>query len=144
MFGWLHIELASLRSIGTLPQDSVCTSAICEEMWRHLVLLNLSWLPQVSHEQGKNENTACSLHNLMEKAYQDYYTDEPWCPPLGLEDWCVQRRRARPQFQFWNLVLDMELAMLFTMIRSFREENRKMWKVCWASTLQLHVTTCQQ
>ena len=30
MFGGLHIELASLRSIGTLLQDSGWTSATCE------------------------------------------------------------------------------------------------------------------
>ena len=30
MFGGLHLELASLRSIGTLLQDSGWTSAICE------------------------------------------------------------------------------------------------------------------
>ena len=67
------------------------------------------------------------LHDLCG---QDYCTDEPGSPPLGIEDWCVQRRRASPQFQLWNLVLDMELA-IFNMFRSFFVGNRKMWKVGW-------------
>ena len=76
----------------------------------------------ITRTRQAHQITACSLHNLMQKAYQDCCTDEPGSPPLGLEDWCVQRRRASPQFQFWNLVLTMELA-IFTLIRSFRQGN---------------------
>ena len=54
-------------------------------------------------------------------------SSEPGSPPLGFEDWCVQRRRASPQFQFWNLVLDMELA-IFALIRSFREGNFELYR----------------
>ena len=72
----------------------------------------------ITRTRQAHQITACSLHNLMKKAYQD----SPGSQPLGLEDWCVQRRRARPQFQFWNLVLNMEL-VIFTLIRSFREGN---------------------
>ena len=63
----------------------------------------------------------------MKKACQDYYTDEPESPPLGLEDWCVQRRRASPQFQFWNLVFYMLLA-IYTLIRSFREGKFELYR----------------
>ncbi len=55
-------------------------------------------------------------------------SSEPGSPRLGLEDWCVQRRRASPQFQFWNLVLDMELAIFFALIRSFREGNFELYR----------------
>ena len=54
-------------------------------------------------------------------------SSEPGSPPLVFEDWCVQRRRASPQFQFWNLVLDMELA-IFALIRSFREGNFELYR----------------
>ena len=69
-----------------------------KQMWRHLVLLDFSCLPHVSHKQGEHTRSQHAVYNLMKKAYQDYCTEEPGSPPLGLEDWCVQRRRASPQF----------------------------------------------
>ena len=90
----------------------------------------------------EHQITACSLHNLMKKAYQDYCTDGPASPPLGLEDWCVHRRRASPQFRFWNQMLDMELA-IFTLFRSFREGNIKMWKVGWTKLPPI-ASSCQE
>lgn len=41
---------------------------------------------------------------------------------LSWEDWCEKKRKESPQFQFWELVLSMELVM-FSLIRSFREAN---------------------
>ena len=128
MFGGLHIELASLGSIGTLLQDSDWTSAICESnvasSGTAVYFLTAS---SITRTRQANQITACSLHNLIKKAYQDYCTDEPGSLPLGLEDWCVQRRRASLQFQFWNMVSDMELA-IFPLIRSFREGHFELYR----------------
>ena len=41
---------------------------------------------------------------------------------LTFEDWYDKCRHESPQFQFWHLVLDMEL-IIFLLIRSFREGN---------------------
>ena len=97
MFGGLHIELALLRSIGTLLQDSGWTSAICEANGASSGTAE-SFLTASSITRTRQAHliTACRLHNLMKKAFQDYCTDEPGSPQLGLEDWCVQRRRASP------------------------------------------------
>ena len=115
--------IAEMRSIGTLPQDSGWTSAICEvnvaSSGTAEYFLTAS---SITRTRQAHQITACSLHKLMKKAYQDYGTDELGSPPLGFEDGCVQRRRASPQFQFWNMVLKMELD-IFTLIRYFREGN---------------------
>ena len=70
--------------------------------------------------------TACSLYRLRKIAYNDYLTvtDEQnnEKEKLNLQDWRENRRQERPQFQFWHLVLSMELVMLL-LIRSFREAN---------------------
>ena len=47
----------------------------------------------ITRTRQAHQITACSLHKLAKKAYQDYCPDEPGSPPLGLEDGCVQRRR---------------------------------------------------
>ena len=39
---------------------------------------------------------------------------------LNIKDWCERRKSESPQFQFWNLVLTMELKIL-SLVRSFRE-----------------------
>ena len=128
MFGGLHIELASLRSIGTLLQDSGWTNAICEVCVASSgTAESFLTTSSITRTRQAHQITACSLHNLMNKAYSDYYTDEPGNQPVGLEDGCVQRGRANPQFQFWNLVLDMELA-IFTLIRSFREGHFELYR----------------
>ena len=62
-------------------------------------------------------------------------SSEPGSPPLGFEDWCIQRRRASPQFQFWNLVLDMELA-IFALIRSFREGHFELYRYALYEMIQ--------
>ena len=98
--------IAEMISIRTLPQDSGWTTAICEanvaSSGTAEYFLTAS---SITRTRQAHQITACNLHNLMKKGYQDYGTDEPGSPPLGLADWCVQRRRASPQFQFWNMVL---------------------------------------
>ena len=87
-----------LRSIGTLLQDSGWISAICEANVASSGTVE-SFLPasSITRTRQAHQITVCSLHHLMKKpAYQDHCTDEPGRPPLGLEDWCVQRRRTNP------------------------------------------------
>lgn len=44
-----------------------------------------------------------------------------------IDDWHAKRRSVSPQFQFWNMVLDMELA-IFLLIRSFREGDFELYR----------------
>lgn len=71
--------------------------------------------------------TACTLYKLMKEACQDYCTEESERFTLTFEEWCDQRLTESPQFQFWHLVLDMEL-IIFTLIRSFREGNFELYR----------------
>ena len=63
----------------------------------------------------------------MKEAYHDYRSEESNRSDLTFEDWCEQRRQESPQFQFWSLVLDMELT-IFTLIRSFREGDFNLYR----------------
>ena len=65
----------------------------------------------------------------MKEAHCDYCSD---CAildesPLSFEDWQQRQRNISPQFQFWNMVLDMELT-IFLLIRSFREGNFELYQ----------------
>ena len=121
MFGGLHIEMAALRSIGTLLWGSGWTSAIVEaEVASFGTAESYLSASSVTRTRQAHQITACSLYKLMKKAYHDYCSEESGISDKTFEDWCEQRRKESPQFQFWNLVLDMELT-IFTLIRSFRE-----------------------
>ena len=56
----------------------------------------------------------------MREAYKDYCSEDSSTPTF--EEWHDQQMHESPQFQFWHLVLDMEL-IIFILIRSFREGN---------------------
>ena len=64
MFGGLHIELASLRSIGLYYRIVAGPAQFVTQLWRHLVLLNLSWLPEVSHQQGKHTRSQHAVYTI--------------------------------------------------------------------------------
>ena len=82
MFGGLHIELASMRSIGTLLQDSGWTSTICESnVASSGTAESLLTASSITRTRQAHQITACGPHNLMKKAYQDYCTDRPTRKP---------------------------------------------------------------
>ena len=81
----------------------------------------------VTRTRQAHQITACSLYKLMKKAYHDYCSEESGISDKTFEDWCEQRRKESPQFQFWYLVLDMELT-IFTLIRSFREGDFNLYR----------------
>ena len=46
---------------------------------------------------------------------------------LNIKDWCERRKSESPQFQFWNLMLTMELAIL-SLVRSFQEADFTLYR----------------
>ena len=46
---------------------------------------------------------------------------------MSIEDWCEQRKIQSPQFQYWHLVLKMEIDIL-VFIRSLRESNFNLYR----------------
>jgi hypothetical protein len=46
---------------------------------------------------------------------------------LNIKDWCERRTGESPQFQFWNLVLIMELTIV-SLVRSFREADFSLYR----------------
>ena len=73
MFGGLHIEMAGLRSLGVLLQDSGWTSALAEGGVASTGTAD-SFLGvfSVTKTRQAHQVTACSLYQLMKEAYDDY------------------------------------------------------------------------
>lgn len=127
MFGGLHIEMAALRSLGTILENSGWTSAIAEAgVASSGTAESFLTVSSVTRTRLAHQITACCLYKLMKEAYQDY-SEESSGSTLTYEDWCDKRRHDSPQFQFWHMVLDMEL-VIFLLIRSFREGNFDLYR----------------
>ena len=70
---------------------------------------------------------AGSLFVLLEKAYSEYrvsLSDNQ--NPLSLEGWCSHSAELYPQFKFWLLILQMQLAILIY-IRAIREADFELY-----------------
>ena len=129
MFGGLHIELAALKSIGQWLEDSGWTSALVQANIASSgtadSFLKASHMSRTRHA---HQVTACALHILMCKAYQDYIHGLAGdITQLEFEIWKEQREAESPQFQYWSITLQFELAILI-FVRSLREGNFQLYK----------------
>eukprot|EP00058_Branchiostoma_floridae_P021206 XP_002606696.1 hypothetical protein BRAFLDRAFT_72537 [Branchiostoma floridae] len=125
MFGGLHIELAALRSVGTILQGSGWTWALVEAgVASSGTAESFLSAASITRTRQAHQITACSLYQLMKAAYSDYCTEAADNSEelLSFDAWCDSRKLQSPQFQFWSLVLSMELVILL-LIRAFREAN---------------------
>ncbi|RXN31429.1 hypothetical protein ROHU_004760 [Labeo rohita] len=122
MFGGLHIEMAAFSSLGTLLQSSGWTGALVEAVVASSGTAD-SFLSasSVTRTRHMHQVTACCLYMLRKEAYEYHCADQN-DGALNFNDWCEKCRKESPQFQFWELVLSMEL-VIFSLVRSFREAN---------------------
>ena len=136
MFGGLHIEMAVLRSAGTILRDSGWTSTLSEAgVASPGTAESFLVASSVTRTRQAHQVTACSLYKLMKAAYNHYCDDNVANSDiLHFENWCEKRRIENPQFCFWDLVMSMELTML-TLVRSFREADFGLYREALAELL---------
>ena len=89
---------------------------------RHLFRLEFPHLGQwiilmVSHltcTRRAHQVTASSLYLLLEDSFSDYCKGirEDSDKVSSLEKWCIDRAGMCPHFQFWHIVLQLELFVL--------------------------------
>lgn len=131
MFGGLHIEMASFKLLGDLLKGSGWVGALTEAgvsssgtSESFLTASNVAKTRQV------HQITACCLYELMKEAFVNSIDRDD----LNIEevdvsdvlDWCSMREKECPQFQFWGLILNLELLVL-SFIRSYREADFKLY-----------------
>ncbi|CAB1455649.1 unnamed protein product [Pleuronectes platessa] len=91
MFGGLHIEMAALKSKGTLLKDSGWTSCLDEAAVASSGSAE-SFLTasHITKSRQVHQITACSLYRLKKTAYQEYCSATS--QPMSFEDWCKEAR----------------------------------------------------
>ena len=80
----------------------------------------------VSRTRRAHQITAAALNILQHRAYNQYCQTQTDGVPLNFEAWCQQRVENTPQFQYWSIVLELELLML-VFVRSLREASLSMY-----------------
>ena len=130
MFGGLHIEMTALKSIGSMLEGSGWTGALVEaDIASSGSADSFLSATNVTKTRQAHQVTACSLFKLLKKAYSAYLAEPEDSDEeiVAFEEWCDTRRKESPQFQFWFLILNMELTIL-TLIRAFREGNFALYR----------------
>lgn len=136
MFGGLHIEMAALRSVGTLLQESGWSDALTEaQVASSGTAKSFLSASSVTRTRQAHQVTLSALYRLKKNAYDQYMSDESESSPrLDFPRWCEKRKKENPQFCYWDLIMSMELAIL-ALIRSFREGNFDLYRKSLAELL---------
>ena len=115
LLGGLHLEMASLATIGDLLDGSGWTHA--------LALANIatpgtaeSFLKttHVTRTRHAHQVTASALSILLHTAYDAYSCEES--EPKWFDKWCVNRVEVSPQFQYWLIIMRLEQLILVYVI----------------------------
>jgi hypothetical protein len=129
MFGGLHIELAVLKTIGDWLKGSGWTSAVEQSNLASAGTAD-SFLKasHISRTRHAHQVTASALYRLMKGAYNQFINTLDQGTDLPTFDaWRAQREAEAPQFQFWSITMDLELALLI-FVRSLREGNFALYR----------------
>ena len=114
MFGGLHIEMAALKAIGNLLDSSGWAGALVQaNVATAGTADSLRRVTHVTRTRRAHQITASSLYLLLEKAYFEYCNSvREEQNRSSLDEWCSSNAELYPQFKFWLLILQMQLAVL--------------------------------
>ena len=122
MLGGFHIEMGAFKVIGNLLEDSGWTSALVQaSISTSGTADSFIRVSHVTRTRRAHQITASALYQLMVKAFALYNNSEG-NKVMSLDNWCTERARASPQFQFWFIILQLELTVM-VYLRSLREAN---------------------
>lgn len=128
MLGGLHIEMAALKVLGDLLQSSGWTEALVHAgVATSGTADSFLKASHVTRTIRAHQVTASSLYLLQQQAYmEDIQSLEDASEILSFEDWCDAKSDACPTFQFWNLILKLELTVMVYM-RAIREADFQLY-----------------
>ena len=119
LLGGLHIEMASLATLGDLLDGSGWTHALAQaDIATPGTAESFLKASHVTRTRHAHQVTASALSILLHKAYDAYSCEDS--DPIAFEEWCEKRIEVSPQFQYWVMIMKLELLVL-VYVRSLRE-----------------------
>ena len=130
LLGGLHIEMAALKGLGKLSTNSGWGAEALAEAGLYTPGTAESFLTaaHVRRCRHAHEVTAASLYILQHHAYTSYKADcsNGNATEMSFEAWCSHQMAKQPQFAFWSLILQFEIAVLL-FVRSIRTANFQLY-----------------
>jgi len=131
MLGGLHIEMAALKAVGRLLTGSgwveTLTEAGLSTPGTAELFLTAAHVRRCRHA---HEVTAATLYILQRRAYMSYKAlrsdADADAIEMSFEAWCTHQTAKQPQFAFWSLILQFEIAVLL-FVRSVRTANFQLY-----------------
>ena len=136
VLGGLHIEIAAWRALGDFLEGSGWTSVITQANVASSGTAD-SFLKasHVSRTRHAHQVTACSLHILMCRAYEEYVKGlSEESNKLEFHQWQEYNSSSRPHFKYWSLVLKIQLTILL-FVQSLRQGRFSLFKEATRSLL---------
>ena len=99
LFGGLHIEMAALKSIGSLLKESGWTGALVEAgLACSGTAESFLTASSITRTRQIHQITACSLYQLLKAAYTDYCKETAKNSEelLSFDAWCEKRKPESP------------------------------------------------
>ena len=124
MMGPLHAEMAFMNTVGDSLKDSGWTTIITNaEVARSGVAESLVFGHDVVRAKCAHQVAPSALYKLQNQAYMER---EESAANMSLIEWCLKMERESPTFQFWSIILKMEL-VLFAFLRSVWSGNFQLY-----------------
>lgn len=125
MMGALHIEMAVLKTLGDLLEDSGwCNLLVDADIASSGKAESFLHASHVTRTRYSHQVTVAALHCLLNKAYEEYLLHGG---NDSFEVWKKKKEKDHPQFQYWSKVMNFQLVML-TFVRSIRSGDFELYK----------------
>ena len=110
--GGLHLEMASLATIGDLLDGSGWTHVLAKaNIATPGTAESFLKTTNVTRTRHAHQVTASALSILLHTAYDAYSCEES--EPKSFDEWCVNRVEVSPQFQYWLIIMRLEQHMVY-------------------------------
>lgn len=123
LLGGLHIEMAAWKTAGDWLNSSGWTDVLVHSGFTTTGSAE-SFLKccHVKKTRDAHIVTTAALYILRQQAYQKFCDECFSDDVVPFDQWCKLGQSSSPQFAFWQITMQLELAVL-TFIRALRESN---------------------
>ncbi len=123
----LHIEMAALKTLGDWLKGSGWVQALVQAgITTQGTADSFLQAAHVARTRRAHQVTVAALYILKHRAYDRYCEAGDAQGIVEFKEWCNQRNQIFPQFQYWEIVIDLELCLL-VYVRSLRQSSFTMY-----------------
>ena len=129
MLGGLHNEMVALKTLGDWLEGNGWVQALVQaDIVSPGIADSFLKATHVARTRRAHQVTAAALYILRHHAYDHYrmtYSGDEQ-DLLEFQQWCIHREKTCPHFQYWTIVIELEICLLI-FVRSLRMASFTMY-----------------